>query len=804
MPKINCPTCNRSYELPETHIGKQARCKACQTTFVASVASVPVEQKSTTTTSGSLSERTVSSAQMPSPTRPKANSKPAVAAKSKDWGSLNSEQRIDQLMKSFSGEFTKPKTRLSYRIGLLVATLFMLAIPIGYLACIAALGYGIYLHCITNHVWFTNVRGRGSVLVFLFYIMPPIVGIVLIVFLLKPFLARGSKEQRIRSLSRQGEPVLFAHIDRLCKELGAPVPTRIDIMNEVNAAAGFRNGLWSMIRGNDLVLKIGMPLVSGLSLQQLTGVLAHEFGHFSQGAGMRMSRLLMLISEWLRRAVYDRDAWDEWLVNTSHELDIRLSWIIWIARGAIWFSRKILWCFLMVGYFLVGYVLKQMEYDADRYEAAMVGKSTFAETSRKMQVLSLGFQSAMGTLQRVSSEGKIVDDIPKMAWAQAEKFDADIHKILEEAYQNAKSVWYESHPCDRDRVNAISSYPDSGRFQSDFPARALFQHFEPECKGVTSDFYDAVLGKRQKDSMMLVPTSSIMQEVSEQNEAWQILDQYFLGTITPTREFSLPHYQVFAPKSYDDAMQLLNKARSTMKKSAPHYRTIQDTADHANTKRKNQELFNAMKRKMSNADDSILNEREMDRSKHIDNPNAEYAHAFVKASMIRLHTACCLSLLPEVNNQMEKPHDYFQQMERILPALSALDPSQNAVLQFAQSYSYFIYLFQHFDRMKGDKGMLIREALHESERLVEQMKSFRASWRYCEYPFDHGKGKVTIAEQITPEILDHEDVRSVANAAERLIDGYHEIRGRCLSTLAVIAKNVEKTVGLPDLEQSEV
>ena len=800
MPQIHCPNCGRSYELPETQLGKQVRCKACQTTFVASSDSTNIQRQSVATSPQTSQDRQVSST--------KASKTTQVATQPSDtsataWDSLSEEQRIAHVMRSFSGEYAKPKTRLTYRIGLVVATLFMMAIPIGYLACIAALGYGIYLHCITNHVWFSNVRGRGAVFVMLFYLMPPIVGTVLIVFLLKPFLARGSKEQRIRSLSRQGEPVLFAHVDRLCKELGAPVPKRIDIMNEVNAAAGFRNGFWSMIRGNDLVLKIGMPLVSGLTLQQLTGVLAHEFGHFSQGAGMRMSRLLMLVSEWLRRAVYDRDAWDEWLVNTSHELDFRLSWIIWIARGAIWFSRKVLWCFLMLGYFLVGYVLKQMEYDADRYEAAMVGKKTFAETSRKMQVLSFGFQSAMSTLQRISNEGKIVDDIPRMALAQSEKFDADVHKAIDAAYQSAKSVWYESHPCDRDRVNAVAKYSDSGRFQSDLPARALFQHFEPECKGVTSDFYDAVFSKRQRDSMMTVPTTSIIEEVAQRNEAWKSLESFFLGTISPTREFVLPHYQIFAPKSLEDAMQLLTKARNNMLKAAPHYRTIQDIADRALAKQKNQELYNSMKRKISNADDSILRDSEMDRSQHIENPNAEYAQSFGKAAMIRMHTACCMILLPEVQCKMDKSSEYQQQMERILPALKALDPSHKDVLQFAQNFSYFLYLFQHFDRMKGDKGMLVREALLESERLVELMKGFRASWRYCEYPFEHGKGKVTIAEQITPEILDFEDVRSVANAAEMLIDGYHDIRGRCLSALAVVAKDVEMVLGLHDFDESQ-
>ncbi len=35
--------------------------------------------------------------------------------------------------------------------------------------------------------------------------------------------------------------------------------------------------------GNDLVLTIGLPLVAGLSAKEFAGILAHEFGHFTQG-----------------------------------------------------------------------------------------------------------------------------------------------------------------------------------------------------------------------------------------------------------------------------------------------------------------------------------------------------------------------------------------------------------------------------------------------------------------------------------------------------------------------------------------
>jgi hypothetical protein len=60
-------------------------------------------------------------------------------------------------------------------------------------------------------------------------------------------------------------------------------------------------GIAQVYLGNDLVLTIGLPLVAGFNLREFAGVLAHEFGHFSQGVGMRISYVIRSISFWFTR-----------------------------------------------------------------------------------------------------------------------------------------------------------------------------------------------------------------------------------------------------------------------------------------------------------------------------------------------------------------------------------------------------------------------------------------------------------------------------------------------------------------------
>src|SRR5699024_4661377 len=116
-------------------------------------------------------------------------------------------------------------------------------------------------------------------------------------------------------------PQLFALIGWICRSLNAPIPSRIDVDCELNASAGFRGG-WRSLFGNDIVLTIGLPLVAGLNLSQLTGVIAHEYGHFSQGTAMRANYVIRRINLWFHRVVYERDAWDVSLVAASEDSDL--------------------------------------------------------------------------------------------------------------------------------------------------------------------------------------------------------------------------------------------------------------------------------------------------------------------------------------------------------------------------------------------------------------------------------------------------------------------------------------------------
>ena len=107
----------------------------------------------------------------------------------------------------------------------------------------------------------------------------------------KPLLAARPKRAQPLALNPSDNPLLYAFIAKICDAVGAPTPQRIDMDCQLNASASFRRGFRSM-KGSDLVLTIGLPLVANFSAREFAGVVAHEFGHFTQGAGMRLSYII--------------------------------------------------------------------------------------------------------------------------------------------------------------------------------------------------------------------------------------------------------------------------------------------------------------------------------------------------------------------------------------------------------------------------------------------------------------------------------------------------------------------------------
>lgn len=401
-----------------------------------------------------------------------------------------------ELLSMFSGPITRTRVSLFYQLGLCVVAFTMVLLPLIYLALVCLAALAVFTWARGGLVLFSDHAGGGRVffLKALVYIAPLFAGIVLVFFMVKPIFARRPKGAQPLALNPASEPVLFAFIARICDTVGAPFPKRINLDCHLNASAGFRRGLWSLF-GNDLVLTIGLPLVAGLTVTQFAGIVAHEFGHFTQGFGMRLTYIIRSVNGWFARVVYERDAWDVTLEEWAQTDDWRGALIVGAARFAVWCSRLVLKALMYIGHTIGCFMLRQMEFDADSYMIKVSGSEAFETTTRRMHVLGhvLGF-----TYKKMRVGWNQSHELPENLSAYLLRTDTEIsdqsRTQLEDTMGLHKSGLLSTHPSNGDRIRAARRASDPGIFQCDLPATALFANFDVPSRQVTALHYSDDLG----------------------------------------------------------------------------------------------------------------------------------------------------------------------------------------------------------------------------------------------------------------------------------------------------------------------
>ena len=272
--------------------------------------------------------------------------------------------------------------------------------------------------------------------------------------------------------------------------------------SQVNASASFGSAL-GVLFGGDLVLTIGLPLASGLSIQQFAGVIAHELGHFSQGEGMRLSFVVRSVNAWFARIVYERDDWDAWLAQGCEEGE-RLAVFFYLALFCVGLSRGFLWLLMMIGHALSCFMLRQMEYDADRYETRLAGTAAFADTMRQLLLLEVATNSAyLLALSSWHGTGKLPDDLSTLIHTLAEAVPPKELRKIEREHEKSGTGLFDTHPAHGDRLASVRRENAPGIFHLEGPATDLFKDFPRMSRAVTFDFYRNVISKRVKRGALL-------------------------------------------------------------------------------------------------------------------------------------------------------------------------------------------------------------------------------------------------------------------------------------------------------------
>ncbi|MCA9011215.1 MAG: M48 family metalloprotease [Planctomycetaceae bacterium] len=722
-------------------------------------------------------------------------------------------ERRDQFVSAIAGRIQPVQTSLQYRIALMLAALIMVLLPLIYIGVACAFAVVVYFHAIYSVAIFNHVRGRGALLALAVYLAPLVAGVTAVLFMFKPLFSRSAKKDSPESLQREQEPVLFAFVDRLCDAVHAPRPRRIDVDCQVNASAGFRRGLLSMLLGRDLVLTIGLPLVAGMNARQFAGILAHEFGHFAQGGGMRLSYVIRTISFWFTRVVYERDSWDVNLERWSQEHDFRIGMIFYLARGCVWLTRRILWVLMMVGHGVSGLMLRQMEFDADRHEVRFSGSSEIEPTTRRLHELMVAHQMAYSDLSLAFQERRLADDFTYLMSVNADHLPEQAEEYITKQISEGKTGWLDTHPCDRERILSGKKEATPGIFHLTTPASELFVDFPAVCHRATSRMYSALLGSEFRPEQ-LQSTDEIVATRQKHKVANDALRTWFQNGWTPLQTFTIPFDQLpdNPEKSGSEVSELrdlrlrmmaLSKTRKQSIARILEANSLLSEAGRASL------LLDANFKVPATTFSIDLSSKSLV-SKASEFANQKWSVAasesaeFQSAAERRMITALSLLKCESLQESAPELSAWASECDRkMLPAFQALMAAFSdmaALRNEAERFATCIDLLQAGNRTEG----LIGEIHKCAAQLRSQIDRLQQRLENIPYPFEHLDPEMTLKKFVCEKLPGVNDIGSTYEAVAGITENVFQIYQRLMGRFCLMAQTVERCFNLEPLPVPEV
>ena len=698
----------------------------------------------------------------------------------------------------FSGELPRVSPRLGYILAIGVAALVSLLMVLVYTGLIGLMVAWVLwwvVHGVLILGGGLRVSPRTALMMAFLYLCPLVSGIVAIIFLAKPLLARRQTPDTHLSLGHEEHPLLFRFLGQLCQVMDAPIPSRVDVHCDVNASAHFRSGLRSLFE-NDLVLTIGLPLVAGLDIREFAGVMAHELGHFRQGWGMRAGLIIRSINRWFARAIWERDSWDQWIDDASRS-DSSAAWLFTFSKLGISLARIPLRLLLAISDGVSRALSRQREFDADRCSALVAGSEAFSTTSVTIRLLEAAQGRAQERQQQLWLEKRLIDDLPSLVASETHRLsDLDRATALDES-KRAHPRWG-SHPSDEERKAAAARLGAPGIVTAEGPASLLFQDFPALCRAVTFRFYRDLLQLAIREPQ-LAEVNSVIEAQQEATLERDFLTEYLVGF------HRLPHRLDFdlgwlnPPENREDAEREFVQLSKQIVSSASTIQGLHDEWNQLQSRWIAASMGEILAlsgnsfdpSRLGLADDDVATARRLAAwtTNELRRVEAELdPYRLVIESRFR----CALQRLsdPTMADVILDYSAKLKEAERMLVELTKLKSTTVLLSKMAQSIRVLDGLSE-VASPPADRVTLEKASAKILRDLERQSNTVRAELTGVPYPFDHARGKILLNDFCSPESLPlHQRDQSYVKAQAQ-VHRLPAVYEACLGRLASFAGLVE-------------
>jgi heat shock protein HtpX len=233
------------------------------------------------------------------------------------------------------------------------------------------------------------------------------------------------------AVTAQDQPDLFKLIHQVAHATSQAMPQDVYLLNDVNAFVTQRGGFMGV--GGRRVMGLGLPLMQALTVDELKGVLAHEFGHYHAGD--------VALGPWIHKT---RIA----IGRTIAQLSENVLRYIFIGFGTLFFR-------------VTRAVSRRQEFIADEIAAGIVGSHTMASGLRKLNGAAFAYHtywySELVPVMQAGFRPPVAAGFGR--YTSRPEMTRLMDRVVQHEETEARTDPYDTHPSLRDRVAALERQP---------------------------------------------------------------------------------------------------------------------------------------------------------------------------------------------------------------------------------------------------------------------------------------------------------------------------------------------------------
>ncbi|GHB70889.1 hypothetical protein GCM10008107_20440 [Psychrosphaera saromensis] len=405
------------------------------------------------------------------------------------------------------------RAKISYKRQAWLAMIGLTVFMLFYLSLATCFGWIVYVNIIemiNGNITFPNI-------------LVTLISSLLTIFMTKSlFSVRKSGNVRGEEVTPKQEPKLFEFLHTLADEIGAPRPHRVFITADVNAAVFYDLSLINMFFPSKKNLIIGLGLVNVVNLGELKAILAHEFGHFSQGS-MMVGRWVYIAQQIIGHMVVTRD-WLDSAVRFISKIDIRIAWLGWLLGLVIWSIRSLMDSLFRLVVIAERALSREMEFNADLVAVSVTGSDALINALYKLQSADAAWQATIDVVNIEARKGNLINDLFRAQKSainslaqvlnddgfgvvpEAEGDNISQHRIFSKNMARPPQMW-STHPQNSDREdNAKKVYISSKIDQRE--SWLVFSDPEQLRKTISHGFYHS----DKISQMTVVPAEQVVSQ----------------------------------------------------------------------------------------------------------------------------------------------------------------------------------------------------------------------------------------------------------------------------------------------------